>query len=833
MHSEHFDKMQYSINEIARIVDAEAHIHTDDVVTIPITDSRQLDAGCQSLFFAISTRGNDGHRYIASLYRDKGVRNFVVKELPSPFPGIDECNFLIVANPLKALQMLAEHRRNRFEGQMVAVTGTIGKTTVKEWLFQMLEPLRAVTRSPRSYNSQIGVPLSLLGIDLSADVAIIESGTSKRGEMDTIERMVRPDIVVITNVCDSQEDSFRDIDDNAAQKAILAADAGIVVYCADNEAVSRAVGMLSDNKLMLGWSRFNPEAAIYVSSVERRDQGVVINYRFRNQDESAYLPFVSDTDIENAIHSIAVMLALGVEPALIDYRLRNVNEISTRLNVSDGVNGCLLIFDSFTADFSSLTSALDFMYRRGAADDRSRTLILSDLHHDNMATDESVEALASLVHRAGITRFIGVGPALSAAAEKFPEGSLFFPSTDALMEAMSTSDFSSELILIKGAPEYHFQRILRNLEARTHETVLEVNLDAIVKNYNYFRAHLRPATGIVAMVKASGYGAGSYEIAKTLQSQGAAYLAVAVLDEGIDLRRAGITMPIMVMNPKVVNYKAMFEHHLEPEIYSLDMLRDVVREARKYGVTEYPVHIKLDTGMHRMGFDTEELDDVLQVLNSQNYIVASTIFSHLATADCPDMDDYTMLQLSCFARDTEYIMSRYPRPVKRHILNSAGILRFPEHQYDFVRLGIGLYGANTLPPSIEKPLAVVSTLRTMVISVKERRPGDTIGYARRGVCDSPRRIATIPIGYADGMNRRFGNGRSRVYINGCYAPTIGNICMDACMIDVTGIPCEVGDTVEIFGPNLSVNDLADILGTIPYEILTSVSPRVKRVYYRE
>ncbi|MDE5840498.1 MAG: alanine racemase, partial [Muribaculaceae bacterium] len=367
----------------------------------------------------------------------------------------------------------------------------------------------------------------------------------------------------------------------------------------------------------------------------------------------------------------------------------------------------------------------------------------------------------------------------------------------------------------------------------THETVLEVNLDAVVRNYNYFRSKLPSGTGIVAMVKASGYGAGSYEIARTLQDAGAAYLAVAVLDEGIDLRRRGITMPVMVMNPKVVNYRQMFANRLEPEVFSMPMLLDVVKEAEKYGVKEYPVHIKLDTGMHRMGFIEEELPDVMNVLDSTDSVRIASAFSHLATADCLDMDEYTLLQLRRFDRFTSYMLSRSPRPFLRHVLNSAGILRFPEFHYDMARLGIGLYGVNTLPPEVEAPLSVVSTLRTVIISIRDWKKGESIGYARRSILDRDSRIATIPIGYADGMNRHFGRGNITVKVNGKDAPTIGNICMDACMIDVTGIECREGDAVEVFGSSASVDRLSDLLDTIPYEILTSVSPRVKRVYYRE
>ena len=415
----------------------------------------------------------------------------------------------------------------------------------------------------------------------------------------------------------------------------------------------------------------------------------------------------------------------------------------------------------------------------------------------------------------------------------FPEDSLFFNSTEQFLEKLSTSDFANEIILLKGAPQFGFGRINEMLEARKHETVLEVNLDSIVANYNYFRSHLPSSTGIVCMVKASGYGAGSYEIAKTLQDCGAAYLAVAVLDEGIDLRNRGIRMPIMVMNPKVVNYRSMFAYRLEPEIYSLEMLRDVIREGEKYGVTEYPIHLKLDTGMHRTGLLPEELSELTDIMNSQNVVRLSSMFSHLATADCVDMDDYTLLQLARFREMTDEVAAKHSLSRQAPCAQLGGNFAFSGASLRHGRLGIGLYGANTLPAEVEKPLAVVSTLRTVIIAIREWKAGETIGYGRRGILTRDSKIATIPIGYADGMNRHFGRGAISVIVNGKEAPTMGNICMDACMIDVTGIDCQVGDAVEIFDPHASVQRLADVLDTIPYEILTSVSPRVKRVYYRE
>lgn len=799
-------------------------------VEILLTDSRSLTYPATSLFFAIPTKENDGHRYVRELY-DKGVRCFVVNRLPEDAGEMPEAVFLEVPDTISALQTVARKLPPR-PGEVVAIAGSRGKTTLKEWLFQLMEGLCAMTRSPRSFNSRIGVPLSLWEIDSDTEVAVIEAGISKRGEMARLSEIIEPDTVIFTNIGGEHNRGFDSLAEKAREKSELARGPRVktLIFNADDPLLSDALGDVHPER-RIAWSRRDPKAPLYISDICSCDGETGITYVWEGHTDTLSIAFTAPQDIENAINALAYMLSRNVPAETIKERFRTLHTIGTRLNVSEGVNGCTLIYDSYTSDYGSLPPALDFLKRR-ATDGRYTTLILSDLRHESRRAGVYAD-IARLVEAMGIDRVIGVGPELCAARELFGDNARMFLSTADLRQHLSTSDFSGEIILLKGAPEYGFDAIFEMLEARKHETVLEVNLDSVVKNYNYFRSFLPPEAGLIAMVKASGYGAGSYEIAKTLQAQGAAYLAVAVLDEGIDLRRNGITMPIMVMNPKVVNYRSMFAYRLEPEIYSLDMLRDVIREAAKNNIREYPVHIKLDTGMHRMGMVEAELPVMMDLINSQENVVIRSAFSHLATADCLDMDDYTRLQLDRFARYTDFMQSRYGRRILRHVLNTAGIIRFPEHHYDMARLGIGLYGLNTLPPEIEKPLATVSTLRTVIIALREWKKGETIGYGRRGVLKRDSVIATIPIGYADGMNRHFGNGAISVAVNGREAPTVGNICMDACMIDVTGIDCAVGDPVEIFGPRMSVQRLADVLQTIPYEIVTAVSPRVKRVYYRE
>lgn len=828
--------MKLSIGEITGILGIDRSAGSklnsaDSVIRHLLIDSRSLETADDTLFFAIPTKGNDGHRFVAELYA-RGVRNFVVNSIPPLLNEASDANFIIVSDTIEALQKLAA-RRPDFKGQILAITGSRGKTTLKEWIFQLMEPLSDISRSPRSYNSQIGVPLSMWELDSTTRLGVIEAGISRPAEMRALAECIRPDTVIITNIGDAHSEGFASDAGKAAEKAILAStpQTRTVIFRSDYPLVRDAVKTSAPEADTLTWSTADPEADIYIRTDNCAD-GLILIYSYKGETDSFTAPLDNEADIENAANALAFMLLSGISRDVIAERFRHLHKIGTRLNVSEGVNGCSVIHDSYTSDFSSLRPALDFMRRRKMPN-QTATLILSDIHHESADTDTLYRNIAELASRAGIDRLIGVGPAIAAHSGLFAPNSEFYPDTSSLLGSLSTSDFSDEAILLKGSPEFNFDSIAELLETRKHETVLEVNLDSIVDNYNYFRRHLTPGTGVVCMVKASGYGAGSYEIAKTLQDCGAAYLAVAVLDEGIELRQKGITMPIMVMNPKVVNYKSMFAYRLEPEIYSFEMLRDVIKEARKNGITHYPIHIKLDTGMHRMGFIEQELPELMDILESTDEVIAKSTFSHLATSDCPDMNDYTELQLDRFARYTGYMLSRSSHPILRHVLNTAGILRYPEHHYDMARLGIGLYGANTLPPEMEKPLAVVSTLRTVIIAIREWEEGETVGYGRRGVLTRKSRIATIPIGYADGMNRHFGNGAISVIVNGKEAPTVGNICMDACMIDVTGIDCKVGDSVEIFGPQAPLQRLADILGTIPYEVLTSVSPRVKRVYYRE
>lgn len=822
--------MSYSISEICKILNLPAPVK-DSTISLLLTDSRSLTDPDHSLFFAITTSTNDGHRYINQLY-EMGVRYFVVCRMPDEPELYPDATFLLVSDVTKALQKIARYHRLQITAPVIGITGSRGKTTVKEWIYQALADDYNIVRSPRSFNSQIGVPLSIWELNKDTDLAIIEAGVSRQGEMSELTSIILPDIGIITNIDSEHDSGFSSRRRKCEEKVSLLTSCKCVIYCADDELVSEAVAKECKPEVEIAWSMKNPDSVLYITSVAKKDKESIIEYSYLHAKKCVTIPFTEDSQIHNAIHVLAVMLYLQRSDESIKESMSRLTPVMTRINVIEGIDNCMVIYDSYTSDLHSLGPALDFMYRR-ATSGRTRTLILSDIMHETLPPSKLYSAIAEIVKLRKIDRFIGIGEEFMRNSRYFDASASFFPDTTSFLTSVSPGDFHEELILVKGAPAFHFDMIVDMLEAKQHETVLEVNLDAVVHNFNYYRSMIKPTTGIVCMVKASGYGAGSYELAKTLQSQGAAYLAVAVLDEGVDLRKAGITMPIMVLNPKVVNYRTMFAYNLEPEIFSFDILNEIIREGEKYGITDYPVHIKLDTGMHRLGFLEKDIPAVIDIIRRQKVIRPESVFSHLAVADEPLQDDYTRQQFEMFDNCSAMLQAGFRHHIMRHILNSTGISRFPEHQYDLVRLGICLYGIPTMNDGSQSGLRPVSSLSTVVISLKEWPAGTTIGYGRRGVLTRTSVIATIPVGYADGINRHLGNGKMQVVINGHRCPSVGNICMDACMIDVTDADCKVGDRVEIFGLNVSVCEIAETLDTIPYEVLTSVSSRVKRIYYRE
>ena len=829
--------MNYSITEISNALEVTGGriIDEDAIVSQLLTDSRSLTIPEETIFFALRTEAGDGHNYIPDLF-DKGVRNFVVADDYYPQPECAAANYIAVESPLDALQALATFHRRRFrELPVIGITGSRGKTAVKEWLYQLLKDDYRIVRSPRSYNSQIGVPLSLWDIDNNTDLAIIEAGISRVGEMDNLQAMIRPTIGIITNLGSEHNDGFSSMEQKAQEKAKILFNCEGIVFCADDPLVTHTIAPLveSDVAITMSWSRNHCDAPLQVDGAERTERSTTLHYTYDDQPGTVTIPFTADRDLNNAITCLAVLLYMGIERDTIAQRMAALTPVGTRLNVIEGVNNCTVIVDSYTSDYNSLTPALNFMTRR--AGNRPCTVILSDLSNESYSGDELYIRVSELLKTKRVNRLVGIGKEMCRYSQYFDSLPLarFYNDTQEFISDVAKGDFEDETVLIKGDPSFGFSQIIDLLEAKQHITVMEVDLNALAHNFKFFKSLIKPGTKTVGMVKASGYGAGSYEIAKTLQDCGCDYLAVAVHDEGVDLRKASITMPIIVLNPNGVNYKAMFQYRLEPELYNLDMGRELIKEGKKYGVKGFPVHIKIDSGMHRLGFTREELPELIEMLQKQDVIKPASVFTHLSVADEPSQDAYTAAQFDYFDECSETLQQAFDFHIMRHVLNTSGIVRFPERQYDMVRIGIGLYGIRTLFDGSEDALKPVSALRSIIISIKEWPAGTTVGYGRHGLLERDSRIATVNIGYADGFDRHFGNGHVSMWVGGKLCPTVGNVCMDAVMIDVTDVPCKAGDTVEIFGEHVPVEQLSDARGTIPYEILTSISPRVKRVYYRE
>lgn len=822
--------MNYSTSQIATIIKSIGEIHTDNNLSVLLTDSRSLTFPEESIFFALVTERNDGHKYIKELY-DKGVRDFVIDHFPAESDKMPEANFLRVPDTLAAMQMLAAHHRRQFDIPVIGITGSNGKTSVKEWLHQLLQDDYNIVRSPRSYNSQTGVPLSVWQLNEKTELALFEAGISRPDEMSRLEDIIHPTIGLITNIGEAHQEGFTTIQQKCIEKLTLLQGCDCIIYDGDNDIICDCVEKLCLGAYEIAWSRKDRDKPLYISSIEKGEHTTLIKYTYLQYMLEMTIPYTDDASIQNAIHCLAIMLYLNRTSDVISKRMAKLEPLAMRMEVKEGNNNCLIINDSYNSDMDSLTIALDFQARRATSGNMKRTLILSDIFQTGLPPATLYRKVSELIKRKDIKRLIGIGPIISDNAYLFDIEKEFYTSTREFIEQLTPDMFNKELILIKGARDFHFELISEALELKQHETILEVNLDALVDNLNYYKSHLKPETKVVCMIKAFGYGAGSYEIAKTLQERGVDYLAVAVADEGAELRKAGITMPIIVMNPEMSSFRTLFSYRLEPEIYSFNLLRALLAEGEKLGVSGYPIHIKIDSGMHRLGFTENQIDELSALLQSQIVLMARSVFSHLAGSDEMQHDDYTLQQAETFNRCADKIQAASKHKVMRHLLNTAGITRFSQYQGDMVRLGLGLYGVS--PIDENRGLRPVSTLKTNILQIHEYEAGTTIGYGRHGVLTRRSRIAAIPIGYADGIDRRLGNGNCEVLINGHRASTIGNICMDICMIDVTDINCEEGDRVEIFGEELPVQELAQRLNTIPYEILTSISTRVKRVYYRE
>ena len=821
--------MRISIENVTKILNANRVGTYPAEIDWILTDSRSLCFAEDTLFFALKTKRNDGHKYIPDLY-ERGVRNFVVSDLPQNLDDYVDTNFLQLPNPLKGLQRLAEKYRSQFEVPVVGITGSNGKTIVKEWLYQLLSPEKIITRSPRSYNSQIGVPLSVWLLNETTELGIFEAGISEMGEMEALQSIIRPTVGILTNIGGAHQENFYSVPDKCMEKLTLFKECDVVVYDGDNELISACVSKSLFGAREIAWSRKDNERPLYIASIEKGDSSTTVRYRYLGMPNEYTIPFIDDASIENSLHCLAVCLYMMLPAEKITERMAHLEPIAMRLEVKEGKNGCVLINDSYNSDLASLDIALDFMSRRSEDKGRKRTLILSDLLETGQTPKLLYRQVADLVQNRGIDKIIGVGEEIRSAASRFDMEKYFFRTTEELLASDLIGQLRNEVVLVKGSRSFHFDDISDRLELKVHETILEINLNALVNNLNHYRSYLKPDTKMVCMVKASAYGAGSYEIAKTLQDHRVDYLAVAVADEGSDLRKAGITSSIIIMNPELTAFKTMFDYKLEPEVYSFHLLNELIKAAEKEGVTNFPIHIKLDTGMHRLGFAPQDIPELIARLKRQTSVIPRSVFSHLVGSDSAQFDAFTRRQIETFENVSEELQEAFPHKILRHICNTAGIERYQGAQFDMVRLGLGLYGVN---PFTNRMLHNVSTLKTTILQIRDVPQEDSVGYSRKGRLSRDSRIAAIPIGYADGLNRRLGNGRAYCLVNGQKAAYVGNICMDVCMIDVTDIDCKEGDKVIIFGDDLPVTVLADVLDTIPYEILTSVSNRVKRIYFQD
>ena len=815
--------------KIARFIGADEKNIPDQPINWLLTDSRSLSFPAESLFFAIRTSRNNGHNYIQELYR-QNMRYFVVSEMQPAYEKLTDAVFLKVPDTLQALQSLAAAHRATFRVPVIGITGSNGKTVVKEWLYQLLHADYRIVRSPRSYNSQLGVPMSVWAMNENTQLGIFEAGISEMHEMEHLQKIIQPTIGVFTNLGEAHQENFTGLKQKCEEKLKLFIQAETLIYCSDNKLVEICILQSGFKGKLISWGK-SEKADMQVLNVQKSADNTNVSLKYKGSAIPVTIPFTDDASIENGLQCVAVMLHLGIGMKEIAKRILRLEAVAMRLEVKEGVRNCLIINDSYNSDLNSLGIALDFLNQQATAKNLSKTLILSDILQSGQSPDELYQTVAELVKNKNIQRIIGVGAEIAKHESLFQSlDKTFFEHTEDFLKSPLVRELKNEIILLKGSRKYHFEDISEKLELVTHETTLEVNLNALVDNLNYFRSKLRPETKMMCMVKAFAYGSGAVEVARTLQHNRCDYLAVAVADEGAELRREGIRIPIIVMNPEKGSFGMIFDQKLEPEIYSFRLLDSFVLAAEKLGLTDYPIHIKIDSGMHRLGFELHDMEQLLASLKNQNQVKVRSVFSHLAGSDDAKFDAFTKQQVSVFTACADQLSAASPHKIMRHILNSAGIERFPEYQFDMVRLGIGHYGISSLP---DTNLKQVCALKTVILQIKNVKGGETVGYGRKGIINTDKRIAIIPIGYADGFDRKLGNGVGEVLINGKRAKVIGNVCMDLVIIDVTNIEAKEGDVVEIFGDHLTISEVADWLNTIPYEVLTSVSRRVKRIYFQE
>ncbi len=820
--------MKLISSDIARIVKGKLTGPPDLLVTEIVTDTRQLSITDSLLFFALKGKNHDGHNFIDSLYL-RGIRIFVTEKLPEEVERYSEAAFIVTVNTVEALQLLASFKRKSFKSPVIAVTGSAGKTVVKEWLADILGLTTSVIRSPKSYNSQIGVPLSVLKLEDKYKLGIFEAGISLPGEMTRLQQVIDPDIGVITNIGDAHRENFPDNKTKAEEKLKLFVNSSLIIYCRDHELIHQLIhnNETLRSKKLVDWSYENTGAKIFVEKSSLSNGHTGIRMSFNGITNDFEIPFSDRASVENAITVASVCLALETPVEIISRGIAGLVSVAMRMELKSGINNCQLIEDYYNSDPGSLRMALDYLKSQ---DGRETTLILSDFVQSGRDEKDLYSEVSGLIRKTGIKKFIGIGNALVRNSVLFDKGSRFFYTTDEFVSSLNNSEFRNEIILLKGARIYEFEKIGKLLEQQIHQTVLEINLDAISHNLNEFRRHLNPGTQIMAMVKAFAYGAGPAEISALLEYQRVSYLAVAYVDEGAELRNSGVTLPIMVMNPDPSASELMIKYSLEPEIYSLLSFDQFAAVASRHGLINYPVHIKIDSGMHRLGFMPEDIDVLANRIKEQECLRVVSVFSHLAGSEDPALDHFSHHQVEVFLRAVEHIHETTGYHFLRHILNSSGIARFPQYQFEMVRPGIGMYGVGHFEGL---DIRTAGCFKTRISQIKRIRAGEPVGYGCADISENERIIAILPVGYADGLNRKLGNRNGNLFIKGARVPIIGNVCMDMCMADITGLHADTGDEAEIFGEKISIDEIAEKCQTIPYEILTSIPRRVKRVFFRE
>jgi len=820
--------MIYSLSKFAEITKSELFGSGLATITDIIIDSRTISDYENSVFIAIAGKRHNGHKYIDNLYK-KGVRNFIVSELPENINEFNETSFLLVDDTIVALHKIIEFHRNSFDIPVIGITGSNGKTIIKEWLFDLLKSDYNLVRSPKSFNSQIGVPLSVWQLKEDTELAIFEAGISEPSEMNKLQKLIKPSIGIFTNIGEAHQENFMDYKHKISEKLKLFTDSDLVIYCKDYQLVDIQIKTEKEfdyeNKLFT-WSK-KTNADLQIKTIEKSSNSTKLTAIYKTEEISITIPFTDEASIENAINSWCLLLVLDVANQEIADRIKLLQPVAMRMELKDGVNNCLIINDYYNSDLSSLEIAIDFLHQQNK--NNKKTLILSDIIQSGKNDNALYSEISELVRKKKIDRFIGIGETINSFANKFADNSEFYKTTDDFINKFNKDNFKKEDILLKGARKFEFELISNILQEKVHETVFEINLSALVDNLNYYKSLLKPNVKLMVMVKAFSYGSGMYEIAKTLQYHGVDYLAVAYPDEGVELRKAGIDLPIMVMNADERSFEILIDYQLEPEIYNFRILKAYHKVVRKNGLVSAPVHIKIDTGMKRLGFEADEIDELIEELKKRPAIKVNSIFSHLASSEDNNCDEFTNNQIDILKKVSDKIKIELNIKTLVHILNSNGIERFENAQFDMVRLGIGLYGFGT---NMNK-LQYVNSLKTTITQIKNVTKNQTVGYNRKGKVNKDSRIAIIPIGYADGMNRALSNGVGKVLINGKLVNVIGNICMDMTMIDITDINAKEGDEVVIFNNEYTIEKIAKQLNTIPYEILTSISRRVKRVYVQE